>query len=50
MFLGATALALIHVGSNGALTAAAGVGVGALVAYAVFRIAPAVASVNQNGG
>jgi hypothetical protein len=50
MFFGATALALIHVGSNGALTTSIGVGAGALAACAVFWIAPAASSVDQNGG
>jgi len=50
MFAGAAALAFLHVGSDGALTASIGFGVGALAASAALGIRRSASSINHNGG
>src|SRR5258708_5653698 len=49
-FAGAAALALLHVGSDGAVTTSIGFGVGALAESAVSGIRQSASSINQNGG
>lgn len=50
MLVGAAALALLHVGPGGALTAAIGFGAGAMAASAALGIRQSASSNNQNGG
>src|SRR4051812_25833199 len=48
--VGAAALGFFHVGPNGALMAAIGVGAGALFSAAVLGVRPIASSIDQTGG